>query len=85
MFFCSAMGCPVAAGHDGVLGRRFPGACAPSHKYRGRGPPETSSRGARTQETVGRPEWSVAERSPPEASSPALKKRSPVKPGMTVG
>ena len=36
-----------------VLGRRCPGACPPSATGRGRGPPETSSRAAGTQETVG--------------------------------
>ena len=36
-----------------VMERRFPGAWPPSATGRGRGPPETSSRVARTQETVG--------------------------------
>ena len=36
-----------------MLGRRLPGAWPPSATGRGRGPPETSSCAARTQETVG--------------------------------
>ena len=41
-------------------GGRRPGACPPPDKYRGRGPPETSSRAARTQDTVGGAGVSIA-------------------------
>ena len=52
-------------GFVAVLGRRLPGAWPPSATGRGRGPPETSSCVARTQETAGGDGVKRSETEPP--------------------
>ena len=70
--------------HGDEAGKALPGACAPPHKGRGRGPLAGRSRSGRARQWEG-PEWSEAERSPPGVPSLPLentKKTDPIKVGL---